>query len=204
MPFLNTVAFLSIVMLSLTTSNNSYASRGIFQTPIFAQDECTRLIKAALQTASRNAASLTDVEKRQGRDKGILEGWHSSRHNKYPTTDLSVIDDAFTMEDRLLVEEKLNDRLVPIVERLYGVVPKALHCSDVSLFSFFFGCVCGLCLFVSNFSAMNTSRYFFCMCSFLLCISSYSLCAMTPMTLLSVKHPSTHIPTLLTSPSTYY
>mmetsp|Transcript_45815 Transcript_45815/g.69109 ORF Transcript_45815/g.69109 Transcript_45815/m.69109 type:complete len:378 (+) Transcript_45815:527-1660(+) len=131
MPFLNTVAFLSIVMLSLTTSNNSYASRGIFQTPIFTQDECTRLIKAALQTASRNAASLTDVEKRQAQNKGILEGWHSSRHNKYPTTDLSVIDDAFTMEDRLLVEEKLNDRLVPIVERLYGVVPKALHCSDL-------------------------------------------------------------------------
>ena len=42
-------------------------------------------------------------------------GWRKLRHSNYPTTDLNVITDPFTPEDRAFLQEKMNARLAPLV-----------------------------------------------------------------------------------------
>lgn len=59
------------------------------------------------------------------------EGWHKARHNQYPTTDLNLVTDPFTKEDRAWLAQRLDARLAPLIERIHGVVPGALRANDV-------------------------------------------------------------------------
>lgn len=64
----------------------------------------------------------------------ILEepsGWTKDRHTSYPTTDLNVVTDPFTAEDRAWLAEKLNARLSVLMERTFGVFRGAVRANDI-------------------------------------------------------------------------
>ena len=62
-------------------------------------------------------------------------GWQKTRHGIYPTTDLNIITDPFTKSDRLWIQNILNTRLAPLLERIYGIPATSIRANDVS------GCV---------------------------------------------------------------
>jgi hypothetical protein len=67
--------------------------------------------------------------------KGLLEdpqGWNKARHKAYPTTDLNLVTDRFTKENREWIKQKMDARLSPIIQRIYGVPPSAVRATDVS------------------------------------------------------------------------
>ena len=59
-------------------------------------------------------------------------GWKKDRHISYPTTDLNLVTDPFTTEDRAYLAERLNARLAPVVERAFGIARGAIRANDVS------------------------------------------------------------------------
>ena len=59
-------------------------------------------------------------------------GWKKGRHSTYPTTDLNLVTDPFTAEDRAYLAERLNARLAPVVERAFGIARGAIRANDVS------------------------------------------------------------------------
>lgn len=61
-------------------------------------------------------------------------GWKKGRHSSYPTTDLNLVTDPFTAEDRAYLAERLNARLAPVVERAFGIARGAIRANDVSFF----------------------------------------------------------------------
>lgn len=58
-------------------------------------------------------------------------GWKKDRHTHYPTTDLNVVTDPFTPEDRAWLANKLNARLAPLVERSLGIFRGAIRANDI-------------------------------------------------------------------------
>ena len=60
-------------------------------------------------------------------------GWKKDRHISYPTTDLNLVTDPFTTEDRAYLAERLNSRLAPVVERVFGIARGAIRANDVSI-----------------------------------------------------------------------
>ncbi len=65
-------------------------------------------------------------------------GWKKDRHTHYPTTDLNLVTDPFTAEDKEWLGQKLDARLAPLVERALGIARGAIRANDVSgsIFSF--------------------------------------------------------------------
>ena len=59
-------------------------------------------------------------------------GWKKDRHSSYPTTDLNLVTDPFTVEDREWLGQRLDARLAPLVERGYGIARGAIRANDVS------------------------------------------------------------------------
>ena len=66
-------------------------------------------------------------------------GWKKDRHISYPTTDLNLVTDPFTTEDRAYLAERLNARLAPVVERVFGIARGAIRANDVSIGLYCFG-----------------------------------------------------------------
>eukprot|EP00584_Thalassiosira_punctigera_P006776 CAMPEP_0172543076 /NCGR_PEP_ID=MMETSP1067-20121228/13552_1 /TAXON_ID=265564 ORGANISM="Thalassiosira punctigera, Strain Tpunct2005C2" /NCGR_SAMPLE_ID=MMETSP1067 /ASSEMBLY_ACC=CAM_ASM_000444 /LENGTH=539 /DNA_ID=CAMNT_0013329413 /DNA_START=470 /DNA_END=2089 /DNA_ORIENTATION=+ len=58
-------------------------------------------------------------------------GWTKDRHNHYPTTDLNLVTDPFTPEDRAWLANKLNARLAPVVERSFGIFRGSIRANDI-------------------------------------------------------------------------
>jgi hypothetical protein len=58
-------------------------------------------------------------------------GWKKDRHTSYPTTDLNLVTDPFTAEDRAYLAERLNARLAPVVERAFGISRGAIRANDI-------------------------------------------------------------------------
>lgn len=140
MPLLNILCLCSVIGLMLKSPNNVYAARAIFQAPMLSGAECKEVIAMADRAAERNFkaaknAGGDDLTTEEAR-KLLMDhpkGWQKSRHSKYPTTDLNLIIDPFLKEDRIYLEEKLNARLAPMIERVYGIVPGAIRANDVSI-----------------------------------------------------------------------
>ena len=59
-------------------------------------------------------------------------GWQKTRHGIYPTTDLNIITDPFTKSDRMWIQNILNSRLTPLIERIYGIPATSIRANDVS------------------------------------------------------------------------
>ena len=133
------------------SENNLFPSRTILQAPVFTKDECRYIIEMANAAAGRNVENakkereLLIVENpgfetvkdtsSDNRDNPIHNnklrvldstlseppGWKKGRHNAYPTTDLNLVTDPFTNEDRSWLADRLNARLAPIIERGFGI-----------------------------------------------------------------------------------
>ena len=58
-------------------------------------------------------------------------GWQKTRHSTYPTTDLNLVTDPFSREARQYISQKLDRRLAPLLERIYGVTPRAIRANDM-------------------------------------------------------------------------
>ncbi|KAL3927312.1 MAG: hypothetical protein SGARI_005362, partial [Bacillariaceae sp.] len=58
-------------------------------------------------------------------------GWQKQRHVSVPTTDLNLVTDPFSKEDRAWIREKLDARLSPILQRIFGVPPSAIRANDI-------------------------------------------------------------------------
>ena len=59
------------------------------------------------------------------------KGWTKDRHTSYPTTDLNLVTDPFTPNDREFLKKILDARLAPILERVYGIAPGAIRANDM-------------------------------------------------------------------------
>jgi hypothetical protein len=136
----------------MSSPDNYYTTRTVFETPLFTEAECAYLVDMAERVADVNyrqaqqerarlvletAASTEDVVKEMlGQPlKGYLEdppGWQKLRHRSFPTTDLNLVTDPFTREDQEWVRTKLDARLAPTLERIFGVPPSSIRAIDVS------------------------------------------------------------------------
>ena len=81
-------------------------------------------------------------------------GWKKGRHTSYPTTDLNLVTDPFTAEDRAYLAERLNARLAPVVERAFGIARGAIRANDVSFVT------CIECITVGKIVAYDTFSHF--------------------------------------------
>jgi cytoskeletal protein RodZ len=145
--FLSVFGFMFFTVFILATHNpdNYYAANGVFQAPLFSPAECQDILNmadAAAQVNYEKARSVHAMYELTGRDAnetgtGLLEdpkGWQKLRHGSYPTTDLNLVTDPFTKENHDYLKQKLDARLSPIIQRIYGIPPAAVRAYDVSFF----------------------------------------------------------------------
>ena len=137
----------AIYILVTSSPDNYYPSRTVFETPLFSQDECDHLVRMAERVARENhdmaqkfvETNPGEIEKELNsthtRISGYLKepfGWQKTRHKAHPTTDLNLVTDNFSEEDRSWIQQRLDSRLAPTLERIYGVPPSAIRANDVS------------------------------------------------------------------------
>ena len=139
--------FHSIYLLLISSPDNYYTSRTVFETPLFSQSECDHLVGMAERVAEKNyemAQKFVETEVEVEHDTnssmnktmmGYLKepyGWQKTRHKFHPTTDLNLVTDNFSAEDRAWIQQRLDARLAPTLERIFGVPPSAIRANDVS------------------------------------------------------------------------
>jgi hypothetical protein len=153
------VFFMCWVLLK-SSPDNYYTTRGVFQAPLFTREECDYILNMADVAAQKNykeAKSLeaTHIFMNDGEEVNatvkhfLLEpfGWQKRRHGLYPTTDLNLVTDPFTKADQLYIKNKLDARLSPIVQRIFGVPGSSIRANDVS-YSTIYSALVFLSLFV--------------------------------------------------------
>ena len=122
------MCLISVCFLVWLSSNNSYVSRAVFEAPLLTPEECQEIVDYSYHAAERN------VKRASSNDTALLRepaGWQKTRHTLYQTTDLNLVTDPFTPEAREYISEKLNRRLAPLLERIFGVTPKAIRANDM-------------------------------------------------------------------------
>lgn len=128
-----TLIFLSLI---LSSPNNMYSSRAVFEVPLLTPTECRQIIDLANAAAKRNyddAVQKWQKEKQMASYSLLAkpEGWRKDRHIGYPTTDLNLVTDPFRTEDRVFLKGLLDARLAPIIERVYGINQGSLRAIDM-------------------------------------------------------------------------
>jgi hypothetical protein len=127
---------LHIIYVLLKSSPDNYCtSRTVFETPLFSQGECDHLVGMAERVAGVNYNMAQKFVKTEMDE--IEHGTNSSIHNMmmgylHPTTDLNLVTDNFSDEDRAWIQQRLDARLAPTLERIFGVPPSAIRANDVS------------------------------------------------------------------------
>lgn len=114
------------------SSVNSFASRAVFEAPLLSSEECQRILDFAYQAAQQNAENAAANE--TSADAALLKepiGWQKSRHTIYQTTDLNLVTDPFTREQREYISKRMDARLAPLLERIFGVTPRAIRANDM-------------------------------------------------------------------------
>ena len=136
----------AIYILFTASPDNYYTSRTVFETPLFSQAECDHLVEMAEKVAGENYdmakkfAETNQIENdadSSSRMMGYLKepyGWQKTRHKFHPTTDLNLVTDNFSDDDRSWIRQRLDARLAPTLERIYGVPPSAIRANDVSVY----------------------------------------------------------------------
>ena len=147
-------AMITVVTLILYGSPyNYYAPRRVFVFPLFTPTECQAIITMAEHAASKNyqqaqtwAKSLpngtnlspdpnmVEADTMEQTYRTMLQpplGWHKLRHGNYPTTDLNLVTDPFTAENRTYLTELFDKRLAPTLERIYGIPQRAFRAIDM-------------------------------------------------------------------------
>mmetsp|Transcript_29399 Transcript_29399/g.44866 ORF Transcript_29399/g.44866 Transcript_29399/m.44866 type:complete len:485 (-) Transcript_29399:222-1676(-) len=118
--------FTSLLILS-KSSSNAFTSRGVFEAPLFTADECQSIVDRSYAAAKRNTEDTNSDELLSQEPAG----WQKSRHNQYPTVDLNLVTDPFLQEDRSYIEDLMDRRLTPLLQRIYGVVPASIRANDI-------------------------------------------------------------------------
>ena len=139
----------AIYLLVMASPDNYYTSRAVFETPLFSRSECDYLVQMAERVAGKNYEIAQKFVETESNEKdgesssthttmmGYLKepyGWQKSRHKFHPTTDMNLVTDNFSDEDRAWIQQKLDARLAPTLERIFGVPPSAIRANDVSYF----------------------------------------------------------------------
>ena len=119
-PRIGGLCLIFLILIVLCSPNNRSTARGVFEAPLLTAEECQKVIDMAHAAANRNYEhALALPEGSEENDADLLRkeplGWRKLRHSNYPTTDLNVITDPFTPEDRAFLQEKMNARLAPLV-----------------------------------------------------------------------------------------
>ena len=168
----------AIYILVTSSPDNYYPSRTVFETPLFSQDECDHLVGMAERVARENhdmaqkfvETNPGEIEKESNsthtRISGYLKepfGWQKTRHKAHPTTDLNLVTDNFSEEDRSWIQQRLDARLAPTLERIYGVPPSAIRANDVSrpkAYKYYYGSLSNsnLTLHSCNFCVIRSSQ----------------------------------------------
>lgn len=126
------MCFLNVFYLILTSPNNSYAARAVLEAPLFTPEECQRILDFSYDAAQRNYDAAMETGDKQSKLLTKPIGWQKSRHSLYPTTDLNLVVDPFTAEAREYIGHRLDARLAPLLERVFGIRPGAIRANDVS------------------------------------------------------------------------
>jgi hypothetical protein len=123
-----------------SSPDNYYTTRTVFETPLFTKTECKFLIDMAERTAERNynmATKVTNNNETYTNNKTITGymkepyGWQKTRHTNHPTTDLNLINDLFSNDDREWITQKLDSRLSPTIQYIFGVPPSSVRANDI-------------------------------------------------------------------------
>ena len=154
-------------VIIIASPDNKYTTRGVYEAPLFTRDECKDLVQRAERAAQRNYESallLHSNNKNNNNAKSsssssmlLLEepiGWQKKRHAQYSTTDLNVVTDPFTKDDREWIKNKLDARLAPTIQRLYGVPIASIRANDVSFLLF-------ILIFLKTSIVVVVVEYFF-------------------------------------------
>lgn len=142
-------------LLGKHSPDNAVAARGVFVAPLFTRDECDLLLQKAHAAARRNYDDASKVLEAAAAAAGegasselssanrtidvavaeslklAPEGWQKKRHGGYPTTDLNLVADPFTTEDRKWLADKFDARLAPMLSRVYGIPPASIRANDM-------------------------------------------------------------------------
>lgn len=135
------------LMLMKLSPNNYYTSRMVFQSPVFTKEECQYIIDMSQRAAQRSyesaliappipvSESSPILERHSNRSlEGLLQepiGWQKTRHYNYPTTDLNIVTDHFTVEDRTYLQNLLDRRLAPQLARIFGIPVTSIRANDM-------------------------------------------------------------------------
>lgn len=130
-------------MVAFLSPDNYYTTNGIFQAPLLTAEECQTILRFADEAAAENYVRAQESEASHALEGTSVnrtveqllkdpEGWNKLRHQEYPTTDLNLVTDPFTKEHRDWIKEKLDARLAPIIQRIWGIPPSSIRANDVS------------------------------------------------------------------------
>lgn len=133
------MCIVSVCWIIWQSSVNSFTSRAVFEAPLLTPDECQTILDYANEAARQNvikaAASSANNNTTAAADAAALlkepAGWQKSRHTIYQTTDLNLVTDPFSGEAREYISQKLNARLAPLLQRIFGVTPRAIRANDM-------------------------------------------------------------------------
>lgn len=146
-PMANLLALVGAVvtvtyLLLMTSPDNYYTTNAVFQAPLLTREECQYVLQMAEDAAAVNFATAKEIESTSALNGGKAnetiqllltepKGWNKLRHQEYPTTDLNLVTDPFTKEHRAWLKEKMNARLAPIIQRIWGIPPESIRANDV-------------------------------------------------------------------------
>jgi len=122
------MCLVSVCYLVWMSPNNSFVSRVVFEAPLLTPEECQQILDFSYQAAQRNAEGAAENDTALLREPA---GWQKTRHSSYPTTDLNLVTDPFSPEAREYISHKLDARLSPLLERIFGVTPRAIRANDM-------------------------------------------------------------------------
>jgi hypothetical protein len=128
--------FVAGYLLLSGSPNNRLTARSVFQSPLFTRKECRHILDLADQAAAHNyeaALAITPEEANATITAWKKEplGWGKMRHGNYPTTDLNMVIDPFTKQDREWLGDLLDRRLAPTLARVFGIPPNSIRANDM-------------------------------------------------------------------------
>lgn len=144
--FPKTLYTILIFSLILFSPQNHETARRIYQSPMLYPQECKDIIEMAASVATRKyreaIATKKELENRDLQDVDEIlhidkliqwpEGWSKDRHGSYPTTDLNIATD-FDEKSKRYIQNILDARVSPLLERIYGISQQAIRADDMFL-----------------------------------------------------------------------
>jgi hypothetical protein len=125
------------LVISVVSPYNRYLSRRVFQSPLLTEDECQRIIALSHVVAAKNIEKFAKYNPKYFSETENLMlyeepyGWQKVRHEDYPTTDLNLITDPFEWDDQAFILGILDQRLAPIISRIYGIPIRSIQAQDI-------------------------------------------------------------------------